>query len=102
MKRIRQKLKNSKGETLVEALVASLLAGIALLALSSMIMTSHRMIDKSNDTVKAFYEEINQIEKRSLNPKNGIVTIRSSDNTQIQINVKVYKTDKSGLAVYTK
>ena len=102
MKRIRQKLGNSKGETLPEALVASLLAGIALLALSSMIMVSHQMIDRSNDTIKAFYEEANQIEKQSIPPKEGIVTIVSSDKTQAQINVKVYKTDETNLAIYTK
>ena len=102
MKRIRQKLKNSQGETLAEALIASLLAGIALLALSSMIMASHRMMDRSNNTVKAFYEEINQIEEQAIHPKNGTVTIMSSDKTQTKLNVKIYKTDESGLAIYTQ
>lgn len=102
MKRIRQKLKNSQGETLAEALIASLLAGIALLALSSMIMASHRMMDRSNNTVKAFYEEINQIEEQAIHPKNGTVTIMSSDKTQTKLNVEIYKTDESGLAIYTQ
>lgn len=101
MERIKQKLGDSKGETLAEVLVASLLAGIALLALSSMIMVSHQMIDRSDETVKAFYEEINQIEKLSISPKGGIVTV-SSDKRQAQIDVKVYKTDESNLAIYTK
>lgn len=102
MKRIRQKLKNSKGETLAEALVASLLAGMALLALASMIMVSHGMMDRSNKAVKAFYEEVNQIEKQLIHPKSGTVTIISSGKTQTQIDVKVYKTDESNLAVYTQ
>lgn len=102
MKRIRQKLGGSKGETLPEALIASLLAGTALLALSSMIMVSHQMIDRSNNTMKAFYEEVNQIEKQLVSPKNGVVTIMSLDNMQAQIDVKIYKTDESHLAAYTK
>lgn len=102
MKKIRQKLKNSQGETLGEVLVAALLAGIALLSLSSMIMASHKIIDRSSNIVKAFYEEINDLERQSLQPKNGIVTIRSKDNTQVNINVDVYKTSENGLAIYKR
>lgn len=98
--KLRKKLGDSKGETLAEALVASLLAGIALLFLASMIMVSHRMIDRSSNGVTAFYEDANQIENQTVEPKDGHVTLISSDHTQTQINVKIYKTD-SGLAVYT-
>lgn len=104
MKKIRQKLKSSKAETLGEVLVASLLAGIALLSLSSMIMASHRIIDSSSNLVKTFYEEKNQLEKQSVQPEAGNVTIRKKDNTEINteinIDVEVYKTNENGLALY--
>ena len=102
IKKTRRKLTNAKGETLGEVLVASLLAGIALLSLSSMIMVSHRIIDRSSNVVKAFYEEINEIERQSLQAKNGIVTIRSKDSTQVNIDVQVYKTEENGLAIYKR
>lgn len=102
MKGIRQKLKGNKGETLAEAMVASLLAGIALLVLSTMIMVSHRMIDNSSNAVKEFYEGANEIERESGAFENGTVTITGSDHKKTQIEVKIYKTEESGLAVYTK
>lgn len=102
MKKIGKRLINSQGETLGEVLVASLLGGIALLTLSSMIMASHKIMDRSNNTVKAFYEEINQLERQSIEPKSGTITIKSDDNMEAHINVKIYKTNKNGLAVYSK
>lgn len=102
MKGIRQKLKENKGETLAEAMVASLFAGIALLALSTMIMVSHRMIDSSSNAVKEFYEDANDIERLSGEFEQGTVTIIGSDHTTSRIDVKIYKTEESGLAVYTK
>lgn len=97
--KLRKKLIESKGETLAETLVASLLAGIAMLFLASMILVSHRMIDRSSNAVKDFYEDANQIENQAMDPTNGQVTIISSDNTQTQIDVKIYKSD-NGLVVY--
>lgn len=97
-----KKLKESKGETLAEAMVASLLAGIALLILSTMIMVSHRMIDNSSNAVKEFYEGANKIESKSGQFEQGTVTIIGSDHTKTGIDVKIYKAEESGLAVYTK
>lgn len=102
MEKIRQKLKSSRGETLGEVLVASLLAGIGLLSLSSMIMTSHRIIDRSSNLVKVFYEEVNELEKQSLESKSGMVTIKSKDNSDVNINVDIYKTKENGLALYKR
>ena len=102
MNRIRKKIENSKGETLAEALVASLLAGIALLALSSMIMTSHRMMDQSQQTVQQLYEDMNSIENRTISPQSGNVIISGKDNMQTHISVDIYKASNSGLASYAR
>ena len=100
MDRIRKKIENSKGETLAEALVASLLAGIALLALASMIMASHRMMDQSQKAVQQIYEDMNAIESRTISPQSGNVTITGQDTMQTKISVDIYKASNSGLASY--
>ena len=43
MKKIQEILKETKGETLVEVLVASLLSGMALMTLFFMIQVSHQL-----------------------------------------------------------
>lgn len=101
MNKVGQKLKSFKGETIAEALMASLLGGIGLLILATMIRVSHRMIDNSNSIVNGFYEEVNLLENQSIVPKDGMVTIIDLNNTKAEIHVKVYKTNKSELAMYT-
>lgn len=104
MNRISEKLKDVRGETLAEALLASLLAGIALLILASMIMASHRMIDKSSDTIEKFYDDINKIEKQEEPYKEGTVVIKSENNPEKEINIRVriFKITDGSLAAYTK
>nr|WP_307990995.1 hypothetical protein [uncultured Niameybacter sp.] len=101
MNKVGQKLKSLKGETIAEALMASLLGGIGLLILATMIRVSHGMIDNSNDIINVFYEEVNLLEKQSIVPKEGTVTITDLNNTKAEIHVKVYKTNKNELAMYT-
>lgn len=101
MTRVKQRLKDEKGETLAEALIASFLAAIGLLILATMIRTSHKMIDKSSGIVNTFYNQVNQIENRLISPENGSVTITDSNNTKIKIPVKIYKAGEDGLAMYT-
>lgn len=101
MNKIEQKLKSFKGETIAEALMASLLGGIGLLILATMIRVSHRMIDNSNSIVNAFYEEVNLLENQSIVSKDGTVTITDLNNTKAEIHVRIYKTNENGLVMYT-
>lgn len=103
MKKLNEKLKSVKGETLLEVLLSSFLGGIALLILASMITVSHRLIDQSSDAVGEFYEEVNEIEKQTAPFKNGTITIKSSKTLEETIvNVKIYKLSNNGLTAYTK
>ncbi|WP_066719376.1 hypothetical protein [Clostridium sp. Marseille-P299] len=104
MNKISEKVKDVRGETLAEALLASLLAGIALLILASMIMVSHRMIDKSSETIEAFYGDINNIEKQEGPCNEGTVVIKSKNTPEkeIKIEVKIFKITDGSLAAYTK
>lgn len=100
MNKLGQKLKECKGETMAEALVASFLAGIGLLILATMIRVSHRIIDKSNETINTFYKEVNQLEQQSINPKWGTVSIIGPEKSS-EIKVKIYEAESSGLIMYT-
>lgn len=104
MNKINAKLKNTRGETLLEVLLASFLGGIALLILASMITASHRLIDKSSETIEKIYEDTNKIEKQTAPFKNGTVTIKSekTPEEEIKITVKIFSTTDSSLSAYTK
>lgn len=104
MNSINKKLKSTRGETLLEVLLASFLGGIALLILASMITASHRMIDKSSETIEEFYEDTNKIENQTAPFKNGTVTIKSEKipEEEIKITVKIFSVTDGSLAAYTK
>lgn len=102
MKKIQETLKETKGETLVEVLVASLLSGMALMTLFFMIQVSHHLIDKGNRVVQTNYDNFNQIEKQEMKPEVGTITIKDSDQMQVEIEVSVYKTKDGKLAVYAE
>lgn len=97
---IRKKINNSGGETLIEVLVASLVAGVALLGLATMIMVSHKMMDTSGKNGDVYYEDINAIELRTAPKSSAIVTIIDNEHGNTQIHVDLYKTDDNLLAVY--
>ena len=100
MKKIQEILKETKGETLVEVLVASLLSGMALMTLFFMIQVSHHLIEKGNRVVETSYNNFNQIEKQEMEPEAGTITIKGSNQMQVEIEVSVYKTKDGKLAVY--
>ena len=102
MKKIQEILKETKGETLVEVLVASLLSGMALMTLFFMIQVSHHLIEKGNRSVQASYDAFNQIEKQEMAPEAGTIRIKDSNLMQVEIEVSVYKTKDGKLAVYAK
>ena len=56
-----KKLKNRKGETIAETLVALTIAAIGLVLLASMIQSSSNMIRTSNEQVKRYVAEENRL-----------------------------------------
>lgn len=100
MNTLGQKLKDLKGETMAEALVASFLAGIGLLILATMIQVSHRIIDRSNEVIDTFYKEINELEKQTMQSKWGTVKIIAPGGNK-DIDVRVYEGKTSGITMYT-
>lgn len=112
--RVRYKLNSQKGESLVEALIACFLGGMALLILSVMIQTSTRMVAGSAAQAGKDQASINSMEKRetsaevTADDKKMTVTYHvaeadgSTSSKTSEIYIKVYKDTKGGLTVYDK
>lgn len=97
---IRRKMNDSSGETLAEVLVASLVAGAALLGLATMIMVSHKMMDTSGSDRSTYYEHVNGIELRAMPKSSAVVTIKDNEYGNTEITVDLYKSEDNLLAVY--
>lgn len=98
--RIRRKIKDSSGETLAEVLVASLVAGIAMLGLATMIMASQKMMNTSGMDSSTYYEQVNRIELRTAPKASAVVTIKDNEYGDTHIHVDLYKSEDNVLAVY--
>ena len=61
----KKKLRSRAGETLMETLVAVLIASVGLTMLASMITSSARLITKSRSVLKDYYAENNKLEERA-------------------------------------
>ena len=72
------RLRNSRGESLVEVLASVLVGSLALLLLASLIAVSARITKRAEDTDAPYYEALNAAEARS-----GVVTGMNEDGTPI-------------------
>lgn len=61
-KKLRKKLKNNKGETITEVLVALLISVLSLTLLAGMISASVSMTDKSRKNITDYYTAENTLE----------------------------------------
>lgn len=99
--KIQTVLRNTNGETLVEVLLSSLIAGLAIFSLFTMVMTSQKIMEKSQASIEKMYETMNQLEERIGDSKNGTVLIDRMNEENITIPVTIYE-GKDRLAVYHK
>ena len=92
--KVKKKLLNKKGETLVEVLVSTLLVALSMLGLSTMINVSRNIMETSDKAIKNMYENMNDIEQQKDNiKKSEKVSISSSDFGTVSIPVTVYVAD---------
>ena len=62
-----KKLKNQKGETIAEVLIASLVAVLGVILFATMVVTSYHIISESDRKMKEFYlseSEINAMTRK--------------------------------------
>jgi len=91
-----KKLRQSRGESIAETLVALLIAAVALVMLASMITSSTRLIERSENDLNAYYTANNALSAQSGTGTAGTVSITdSADNA-----VKLSDSDDGTVDVY--
>lgn len=90
--KVKKKLLNKKGETLVEVLVSTLLVALSMLGLSTMINVSRNIMETSDKAIKNMYENMNAIEQQKKKSEKVSISI-SSDFGTVSIPVTVYVAD---------
>ena len=97
-----EKLKNRRGETLLETLLSVLIAALAILMFSNMIAATI----SSTTNERSWTDEVNQyntvLEQRTGDATNGTITITSEDGTDLikkNTSVKFYSCNYGGEVV---
>ena len=90
--KVKKKLLNKKGETLVEVLVSTLLVALSMLGLSTMINVSRNIMETSDKAIKNMYENMNVIQQQKKKSEKVSISI-SSDFGTVSIPVTVYVAD---------
>lgn len=100
----REKLKNRRGETLVEVLIAILVAGISLAILASMIATSMSINTRAREMDDALYGALSDAETHAFTAGDAAITIRVTGGpTAVTLSgVRVYSPPGQDLTVYGK
>ena len=93
-----KKLKGQAGETLTETLVALLIAALALTMLASMISSTTRIVTQSKATMKAYYENNNQVAEQGIAGAPATITLATDGGTAElkDYSVSVYLNDTLG------
>ena len=72
---MKNKLKNNKGESLGEVLVALLISSLGILMLAGMLTSSSNIVMKSKLSMKDYYNENNRLEAQDSNDIDGSLDI---------------------------
>ena len=75
-------LKNKKGETIAETLVATLIAALSMVMFAGMVMASKTVVDESNKKIVEYYNGFSQlISKQNLTKTPmGPITLYTNSN----------------------
>ncbi len=107
-RKLHDKLRDMRGETITETLAAVLIAAMAMIIFASMITASQRIITKSEAVMKDYYAGVSSMETAGTAAGTGTVTIKQKgqemvygisskgQGTGISVNYAVSSTDSSG------
>lgn len=90
---MRKKLKQQKGETLVESLVALLIATLSVMMLTAAITGSARVNKQNRDSDKSYAGDLKKVESYDSTPGNMVETglvFDFNDGSPIEIIVELY------------
>ena len=100
--RLVEKLKSNSGESIAEVLVALLIASFGLLLLATMITASVRLIQNGDEYMNNYYENINRIEERSGDGKEGSAKLMSQSENLCNITYYVYSYNNKDIVSYKR
>ena len=75
-KRIAARLKDKKGETLMELLFAMLISSLGMIILAGMIVASTNIIKRGNEVLKSYVTEENKIVAQDTESETGPATFK--------------------------
>lgn len=90
-----KKLKSSKGESIAEVLIASLVMVLAFVMVANMIAASHKMIRKTDEYMADYYNVRNQYEDGTASGSAGQIGISyTGDITMASQKINVTLTEE--------
>ena len=92
-KRICRKLRSKAGETIAEVLISLLISSIALIILAEMIGAATNMVTSSENTLKAYYEESNNLAQQTTGSSSASVTL-TMDGTEFSEPINLFENEK--------
>lgn len=95
-KKMREKLSNSNGETLVEVLVAVLVSAMAMLMLAVAITCAMNITKQSNNAAKDYYDYNKLLASPSFVANDGVHVDGGTAMTSKNVNIKYEKEDLPG------
>ena len=78
---VKDKLKNERGDSIGEVLVALLISAVALVMLASMIASSVSLTDKSKNKLKEYYTASIDLANQQDSSSDGTGTVRIKNST---------------------
>ena len=87
-KRMLDKLRSRRGDSLAEVLVAMLISAVALVMLASMIASSGRMIRRSRESMEEYDAANNVLASMPDTVPAAINTVTKASNVELNVKVK--------------
>lgn len=87
-----RKLKDNRGETLVEMLASILIAALAVALLFTCCMASVQMGGQARAADKRYYENLSAAESRTKTEGNGQVNVAGNGNS-VEVQIQLYGGD---------
>ena len=78
-KKVLEKLRSRRGDSIAEVLVAVLISAVALVMLASMITSSSRLITRSKDKMEEYYEKSSALADHGGTVSTGSVRLTTKD-----------------------
>lgn len=79
-----RKLNNRAGESLPEVLIAVLIVAMGMLALSTMLNVSSKMVDEGQAKVQAIYKDVSELDNGMANGYGEAITTEAGKTVKIK------------------